>query len=168
PLFEIARVIGEKSKDKNPFFDTLFNFKDFHVLQQITDTGEKIKTAGKPSFSIPRSEDTNTLFDFEVNITYGTVILCPKYNRSAVSEKTVHRCCEYFLNILNKYISAPEGSVGNEDILPLEERENMLYFFNDTAAPYSREKTMHQLFEEQVSRSPEAAALIDRDGSLQW
>jgi surfactin family lipopeptide synthetase A len=69
PLFEIAIIIGEKSKDKNPIFDTLFNFKDFHIYLRAGSTNEKKTTTGREIFSIPRSEDTNTLFDFEIDIT---------------------------------------------------------------------------------------------------
>ena len=34
------------------------------------------------------------------------------------------------------------------------EREQVLYGFNDTAVEYPRDKLIHQLFEEQVSRHP--------------
>ncbi|MCX6584319.1 MAG: condensation domain-containing protein, partial [Candidatus Aminicenantes bacterium] len=153
-LFEIAAAIGEKSKDRNPIFDTLFNFMDFHILREANaadPAGKKEKTrpsdAERKTSFVESHQDTNTLFDFEVNITRGTVILCPKFNRSAISDETVKRCCGYFLNILQKYISDPDGVVRNDDILSTEEKEQVLYHFNDTAAPYGREKTMHQLFE---------------------
>ncbi|MCP5109038.1 MAG: hypothetical protein GY950_36985, partial [bacterium] len=34
PLFEIARAIGEKNNERNPIFDTPFNFMDFFVIHQ--------------------------------------------------------------------------------------------------------------------------------------
>jgi amino acid adenylation domain-containing protein len=45
-------------------------------------------------------------------------------------------------------------------LLTLEEREQLLHGFNATAAAYPRERLIHELFEEQVSRTPEAVALI--------
>jgi amino acid adenylation domain-containing protein len=170
-LFEIAVAIGEKSKDRNPIFDSLFNFMDFHIFRQVKplvqEQKEKEDRGREPVF-VSNSQDTNTLFDFEVDITRGTVRLCPKYNCSAISDETVKRCCGYFLNILQKYIEEPDGIVSNDAILSSEEKEQVLYQFNDTAVPYSREKTMHQLFEEQVLRSPARAAVFDRDGVVQW
>ncbi|HLP73030.1 MAG TPA: amino acid adenylation domain-containing protein, partial [Bacteroidales bacterium] len=168
-LFEIAAAIGEKSKDRNPIFDSLFNFMDFHILRQAKAVEqEEQENSGKSQVFVINSQDTNTLFDFEMDITQGTVRLCPKYNRSAISDDTVKRCCGYFLNILQKYITEPEGIVRNDEILSTQEKEQVLYRFNDTAAPYGREKTMHQLFEEQVSRAPGRVAVIDRDGILAW
>ncbi|MCX6584811.1 MAG: amino acid adenylation domain-containing protein, partial [Candidatus Aminicenantes bacterium] len=157
-LFEIAAAIGEKSKDRNPIFDSLFNFMDFHIFRQVkpVEQEEQAKSQqvasrsqdkGRGPVFIGNSQDTNTLFDFEVDITRGTVGLFPKYNRSAIGDETVKRCCGYFLTILEKYISDPDGVVRNDDILSTEEKEQVLYHFNDTAAPYGREKTMHQLFE---------------------
>ncbi|HLP58731.1 MAG TPA: AMP-binding protein, partial [Candidatus Deferrimicrobium sp.] len=182
-LFEIAAAVGEKNKDRNPIFDSLFNFMDFHIFRAAKPLEENKENQEDPSIIkkeanpqtdtkktlfIENHQDTNTLFDFEVNITRGTVMLCPKYNRSAISDETVQRCCGYFLNILQKYIEEPDGSVRNGAILSNEEKEQLLYHFNDTAAPYSSEKTIHQLFEEQVSRTPERIAVIDRDGVLAW
>ncbi|WP_155252306.1 AMP-binding protein, partial [Paenibacillus polymyxa] len=40
--------------------------------------------------------------------------------------------------------------------------------FNGTAAPYPREKTIHQLFEEQVERTPEHPAALYKDRQLTY
>jgi amino acid adenylation domain-containing protein len=44
------------------------------------------------------------------------------------------------------------------NIVPGDECNLVTKRFNDTGAPYPREKTLHQLFEEQVRRAPEAVA----------
>ncbi|MGE5340609.1 MAG: amino acid adenylation domain-containing protein [Candidatus Omnitrophota bacterium] len=44
-----------------------------------------------------------------------------------------------------------------------EERRRILYEFNDTTAAFPAEKTLHQLFEEQVSRTPDHIALAGAD-----
>ncbi|MCP4213713.1 MAG: amino acid adenylation domain-containing protein, partial [bacterium] len=46
-------------------------------------------------------------------------------------------------------------------ILPEEEKQQILYKFNDTAADYPREKTIHQLFAQQVEKTPDSIALTD-------
>ncbi|MCU0286403.1 MAG: amino acid adenylation domain-containing protein, partial [Acidobacteria bacterium] len=166
PLFEIALAIGEKNKDRNPIFDTLFNFTDFHSYHQIeiTESGRDILEKMSPYRSLIGRFDTNTLFDFELDITSGDFFLHPKYNAQVISDYMVKKCCTYFINILEKYINSPDSLARRDDILPLEEKENLLHHFNDTAAPYSREKTMHQLFEEQVLKTKDRTAVIDSDG----
>ncbi|NLL66789.1 MAG: AMP-binding protein, partial [Clostridiaceae bacterium] len=47
-------------------------------------------------------------------------------------------------------------------------RKKVLYDFNDTYADYPREKTIHQLFEEQVERTPDNIALVFEDKKLTY
>ncbi|HLP47901.1 MAG TPA: amino acid adenylation domain-containing protein, partial [Candidatus Kapabacteria bacterium] len=172
PLFEIALAIGEKGKDRNPIFDTLFNFTDFHSYRQLEmeesdksnkrDNGTTQKDNNSPS--IEGQFDTNTLFDFELDITSGSLLIHPKYNAQVISHEMVKKYCVYFVNILEKYINSSDTLACRNEILPLAEKENLLYHFNNTTAPYSREKTMHQLFEEQVFKTQDNTAIIDVDG----
>src|SRR3954453_2367355 len=53
-------------------------------------------------------------------------------------------------------------------ILPQAEREQLLYRFNDTAVRYPQEKLIHELFEYQVSRTPDAVALSFEDQPLTY
>ncbi|HLP57760.1 MAG TPA: amino acid adenylation domain-containing protein, partial [Candidatus Deferrimicrobium sp.] len=166
PLFEIALLAGEKNKDRNPFFDTLFNFTDFHLYRELdidqNDGGTANEKEDLPV--VEGHQDTNTLFDFEVDITSGNLFIHPKYNVQVISDEMVKKCCVYFVNILEKYIAFPDSLARRDDILPLEEKENILYHFNDTRKDYSREKTMHVLFEEQVIKTKDRTAVIDIDG----
>ncbi|HLP61915.1 MAG TPA: amino acid adenylation domain-containing protein, partial [Candidatus Deferrimicrobium sp.] len=166
PLFEIAFLIGEKNKDRNPIFDTLFNFTDFHVYRQAyMDEDNSGKAFDKNDFPAVQGHlDTNTLFDFEVDITSGRFSIHPKYNAQVISDNMVKKCCIYFVNILEKYINDPDSPARRDDILPLAEKENLLQWFNDTQADYSREKIMPMLFEEQVLKTPDNSAVIDVDG----
>ncbi|HLP59024.1 MAG TPA: condensation domain-containing protein, partial [Candidatus Deferrimicrobium sp.] len=165
PLFEIALLIGEKSRDRNPIFDTLFNFTDFHIYRQAEMDGSGSGMARENNSRVIEGQlDTNTLFDFEVDITSGNLLIHPKYNVQVISDEMVKKCCVYFVNILEKYIDSPDNLARRDDILPLEEKENILYHFNDTRKDYSREKTMHVLFEEQVIKTKDRTAVIDIDG----
>ena len=44
----------------------------------------------------------------------------------------------------------------------------ILYDWNDTDAEYPEDKTIHQLFEEQVDRTPDAIAVVFEDQSLTY
>ncbi len=168
PLFEIARVIGEKSKDKNPIFDTLLNYRDFHVVKDILIGPIKPVAEAKPILTIPRSEDTNTLFDFEVDVTRDRLLLEPKFRALVMDSRTVEKSCLYFERIILQFINHPDALMSKNAIIPDAEKLQLLYEYNRTETPYASHKTMHQLFEEQVLRTPERVAVIDKDGIYQW
>ncbi|HLP46686.1 MAG TPA: amino acid adenylation domain-containing protein, partial [Candidatus Kapabacteria bacterium] len=165
-LFEIALLLDEKNKDRNPFFDTLLNFTDFHLYRELdTDENIRITENNKQNFpTVELHQDTNTLFDFEVDITTGSLLIQPKYNVQVISDYVIKKCCIYFVNILEKYINEPDSIAHRDDILPLTEKEDLLRHFNDTRAAYSREKTMVLLFEEQVLKTQDNTAVIGGNG----
>ena len=53
--------------------------------------------------------------------------------------------------------------IGETAVAGLRERQQFLVQFNNTARAYPREKCVHQLFEKQVERSPEAIAVVSKD-----
>jgi amino acid adenylation domain-containing protein/FkbH-like protein/thioester reductase-like protein len=63
---------------------------------------------------------------------------------------------------------APHTTALSLPILPHDERYRMLEMFNATHMPYPQEKLIHQLFEEQVERTPHATAVICRDQYLTY
>ncbi len=54
------------------------------------------------------------------------------------------------------------------DIIAEEERKTLLYEFNDTKVDYPKEKTIHQLFQEQVERTPENIAVVFENQQLTY
>ena len=48
------------------------------------------------------------------------------------------------------------------------ERRQLLVEWNDTAADYPRDQCIHQLFEEQVERTPDAVAVVFEDRQLTY
>jgi len=72
----------------------------------------------------------------------------------------IKRMSQYFATILSAVIADKQMKVVEIDILSKDEREKILNEFNDPSADYPRDKTLHQLFEEQVIKTPDNVALI--------
>jgi amino acid adenylation domain-containing protein len=62
----------------------------------------------------------------------------------------------------------PQRQARNLSVLPPAERQQVLVGFNDTAADYPAECLIHQLFEDQVARQPDAIALVYEDRQLSY
>ncbi|HEX3048878.1 MAG TPA: amino acid adenylation domain-containing protein, partial [Bacillota bacterium] len=77
--------------------------------------------------------------------------------------RTAERFLEYYLNILECIALNPEVSLSDIEMVSERERKQLLYELNDTAADYPKHKTIQELFEEQVERTPERIAVIFED-----
>ena len=58
--------------------------------------------------------------------------------------------------------------IGETAVAGMRERQEFLSRFNNTTRAYPREKCVHQLFEKQVERSPEAIAVVSKDRQLTY
>ena len=82
------------------------------------------------------------------------------------------RVCAYMRTALESLVEAlekePDRAVYTLDVMPSAEREQILSKFNDTAVEYPARKCVHELFEEQVEKTPGATALVFEDISLTY
>jgi amino acid adenylation domain-containing protein len=89
-----------------------------------------------------------------------------EYSTDLFDESTVRLLLERWTTLLPGVAKRPEAHL---DALPfLGERERMLLAgWNDTTRPYP-EATLHELFEHQVERTPDATALVSGDDRLSY
>src|SRR6266545_1647285 len=82
------------------------------------------------------------------------------------------RMCGYMQQALESLVTtlekAPETPVRELEILPPEERQLLLEEWNATETEYPSHQSVHQLFEEQVRKSPDAVAVVCGDESLSY
>ncbi|WP_457811679.1 AMP-binding protein [Sinorhizobium meliloti] len=82
------------------------------------------------------------------------------------------RVCGYMQQVLEQLAEAlehaPNRPVRDLDILPAAERTYLLEDLNRTAADYPSERCIHELFEQQVRRAPEAVALVHEEERLSY
>jgi amino acid adenylation domain-containing protein len=71
-------------------------------------------------------------------------------------------------SLVNALERAPQTPALALSILPLTERRQLIDLFNATEAFYPREKLLHELFEEQVARAPNAVAVAHEGQSLTY
>ncbi|KAF9343006.1 hypothetical protein BGX26_006442, partial [Mortierella sp. AD094] len=82
------------------------------------------------------------------------------------------RICGYMQETLKSLVDAldhtPNMRVRDLEIIPVDERETLLHSWNATDIVYPDHICMHQMFEEQVSRSPEAVAVVFEDRKISY
>ncbi|NUX59572.1 AMP-binding protein, partial [Paraburkholderia youngii] len=90
------------------------------------------------------------------------------YATALFEESTVRRQRDYLLALLRAMVADAGQPVERIDILPAAERGYLLEELNRTEAAYPSERCIHELFEAQVRRAPEAVALVHENERLSY
>lgn len=90
----------------------------------------------------------------------GRFIVDYDYLSPMFSAKEVSYIHDHLLNILNNGLRDPERKLYQVDLLSQEERERILYRFNDTARHFPGNETAPEMFARWAARQPGAPALL--------
>ncbi|MGY3533172.1 amino acid adenylation domain-containing protein [Bradyrhizobium sp. USDA 4452] len=125
-----------------------------------------------PGLSIEAaSEEIDQIeFDLELSLNeHGRKIAGTLGYATALFDRaTIERQRGYLLALLRAMAADAGQVIGRIDILPADERSYLLEELNRTAAPYPSERCIHELFEAQVQKAPEAVALVCEDQRLSY
>ncbi|HEU0080160.1 MAG TPA: amino acid adenylation domain-containing protein, partial [Longimicrobiaceae bacterium] len=81
---------------------------------------------------------------------------------------TIRRMLGHFGRILEQVAADPDRRLSSLELLGEDERRQVVEEWNRTDAAYPAELCIHQLFEAQAERTPDAAAVTDDAGSLTY
>ncbi|SFX17664.1 amino acid adenylation domain-containing protein [Thermoactinomyces sp. DSM 45891] len=90
------------------------------------------------------------------------------YMDGLFDRQTMERMAEHFQVVLRQIMSRPDELVQNLDILPEWEKQLTLFQFNQTEQAFPKDKTVYQLFVEQVKASPSMNAVVFQDESITY
>ncbi|WP_445172954.1 amino acid adenylation domain-containing protein [Microcoleus sp.] len=82
------------------------------------------------------------------------------YSADLFDEATITRMIGHFQTLLESIVANPEERIANLQYLSAQERYDLLVECNNTQADYPQDLCIHQLFEMQADRTPDAVALV--------
>ncbi len=91
-----------------------------------------------------------------------------EFNARLFNKNEIEKFGEYFVNILNVVTENPEIKLCEIDMLSEEEEKGILIDFNNNKAEYPKDKTIYELFEEQVERTPDNIAVEYEEKKLTY
>ncbi|HSN87986.1 MAG TPA: AMP-binding protein, partial [Thermoanaerobaculia bacterium] len=179
PLVDIAGIVGARESAQNPIFDTLLNFMDFHLIEEIRenvlfrtmtgqDSGQDSGQSARELPDLQSDEMTNTLFDLEVSATPANPFLRLKYLPRHFEAADIERALALYDRILETLAGDLDAPLAAQALLSEEERGQLVASYNDTARAYPRERPLHDFFEEQAARAPERLAVQGGGSSLTY
>ncbi|MCZ8026906.1 MAG: amino acid adenylation domain-containing protein, partial [Microcystis sp. M53603_WE2] len=90
----------------------------------------------------------------------GEIEPCWQYNTDLFEAVTIERMAKHFVRLLNSIVLNPQQPIFQLSMLTEVEQRQLLFDWNNTQADYPLDKCIHQLFEEQVERTPNAVAVV--------
>ncbi|NEO16390.1 MULTISPECIES: non-ribosomal peptide synthetase [unclassified Moorena] len=83
-----------------------------------------------------------------------------EYSADLFDAKTIHRWARQFICLLESIVTNPEQQIAFLPLLTGEETHQLLVQWNNNFTDYPQYKCIHQLFEEQVQRTPDSVAVV--------
>ncbi|SFJ92543.1 AMP-binding enzyme, partial [Paenibacillus sp. UNC496MF] len=126
------------------------------------------RDAMKSKWLFNGAESNELAFHIEQNVNTGTFFILLDYLQDLFSAEEGRRILTYLLTTLKDFLSHPEKSIAELEILPQEEQRQLLVDFNATKAEYPRDKTIHELFEAQAEQTPDNVAVVFGEARLTY
>ncbi|MDO8955135.1 MAG: amino acid adenylation domain-containing protein [Gammaproteobacteria bacterium] len=152
----------EQDLSRHPLFQVMFGVQNFGQETTSQDALFKPMTlldvyeVAKFDLSLFINEGQEGLLG---NINYAT---------SLFEEETIVWLTKHYVHLLNTVIEKQDAPISEISILLPEEYQQIVYDWNQTDKPYPNDKTIHQLFEEQVEKTPQNIALVFESQQLTY
>jgi Condensation domain len=164
PLAQIQSWAGFNQS----LFDVIFVFENYPLGEDIAITESSLKISNVKGIE-------KTEYPLTIAIGSGKQLhLCLSYQTKHFNEELIKRLTKHIRQVLQN-ISCKQGasysaaqSIDTLSLLSSQEQRQLLIEWNDTNTDYpeAKDKTIAELFEEQVTRSPNNIAVVYEDQEL--
>ncbi len=159
----VEKLDIKKEKNRNPLFDVMFsveNFEDDNLILGDLKLSRYDIECDICKFDI--------LLDvFQDNLDEKDVVLNFNFNTSIYKKETIMRLSEHFINIIKVVIKDLNINIKDIDVVNDSEK-NLVREFNMVNARHIEAKTIHELFEEQILKTPNQVAVRSENTSLTY
>ncbi|OLT58220.1 non-ribosomal peptide synthetase [Moorena bouillonii] len=162
----VEKLKVERDSSRSPLFQACFLLQKFLESQdqpKVFFSREKtlMKWAGLEveAFVLDQYEGQYDLL-LEMYEDDSSLVGFLKYNADLFYEQTIARMVGHFQNLLEGIVNDPQQRVTVLPLMTEPELDQILVEWNNTKTDYPKDKCIHQLFEEQVEKSPDAVAVV--------
>lgn len=158
-LVEVLRPLRDLSR--NPVFQAMFTFQNmpltYAVPPELSSTLISIDNGtSKVDLTLSLAERNSHLNGFF------------EYSTDLFDRITIERMAGHFQTLLEGIVADPDQAISSLPLLTEAERYQLLVEWNDTAAGFPKDSRIHELFEAQVERTPDAVAVEFEGKSLTY
>ena len=151
----VEKLKVNRDASRNPLFDVMFVLQNMEMeMTQLEIPGINLKPY--PYENRTSKFDMTLIAEEKNKKLYFALEYCTKLFK----QETILRFIQYFKKIVNDILQKPGREILEMEIITGEEKKQVLYDFNETDDEYPGDKTIRQLFVQQVKRTPDNIALV--------
>jgi len=181
PFNELVEQLNPpRVHNRSPYFQNLFVFQNARGATDVLTLmvgggssqgattvfwgGHEVAYWDKPPL------DRGAAVDLVLQATeFGKEILTSfAYASPLFSKETIERWVGYWVRLLEGMVADQSQEVGRIDMVDDAERHRVVEEWNATAAEYPQDKCIHELFEAQAERTPDAVAVVHEEQRLTY
>src|SRR5581483_4186962 len=157
----VEELQPERSLSHNPLFQVLFSLQNA-PRQAFELAGLQVRAM--------ESNNAAAKFDLSLFLVENPEGIRGRleYNTDLFDAVTVKRMLRHYQALLEAAVANPEMPVAELPLLSSDERQQLVREWNSTEFDYPRHLCLHELFEQQAERSPDAIACMHGDQQLSY
>src|SRR5882724_1270121 len=173
----VERLQPGRNASWAPLFQVMFVLHKAHLLNAegvssfaLGEAGARMRLGDLLLESISL-EQRIAQFDLTLLVTEneeeGNIGASLQYNTDLFEAETIHRLVGHFRMLLTSIVAAPHERLSDLQLLTGEDRHQLLVEWKDTHRVYDP-RCLHEMFEEQVRRTPERVAVVAQEAELSY
>ncbi|MDR9801483.1 lichenysin non-ribosomal peptide synthetase LicA [Bacillus paralicheniformis] len=154
PFEELIEKLNiQRDMSRNPLFDAVFSMRNAD-LKDLSMEGITLKPY---DFAHQTAKFDLTLTAAEED---GLLVFEMEYNTALFKHESIERWRGYWVNLLEAVAENPDARLSELSLLDEAEKRRIVQNWNETRLAVPEDKTVHELFEAQVLRTPDRGAAV--------
>jgi amino acid adenylation domain-containing protein len=167
-MYPFIRLVEDLNLRSDPGRNVIFD-----VMLFLQNNGEKVNKQELKQEEIDAITDRGyRASKFDINVAIQEINDCVSldvtFNPDVYDRDMVEGLIKHYKQLLNALLENPEEKISQIEYLSPKEKYDLLQFNNIEDINYPKNKTIVELFEEQVSKTPDNTALVFKDKKLTY
>ena len=158
----VEAVVKQRDLSRSPLTQVQFVFRNTPEVPELR-LGDVVMELEEYEQTVSKLDITFYVTENESGLTCSV-----EYSTDLYRAETIRKMIDHYKVLLSSIIAHPQNRVSTLPLLTRGEKDELLLEFNNNKAGYPTNKTIIDLFEEQVSKTPQATAVIFEDKPLSY
>jgi len=165
----VEQLDANRDLSRPPLFQVAFTWQKHRWYETASNlSGEQGKYLSMKPYSSGLQRGSVLDLNLQIEEAGTSLVANWQYNTDLFDAATISRMAGHFQTLLEAIVANPEQCVAQLPLLTEAERNQLLVEWNNTRTEYPQDKCIHQLFEEQVERTPDNVAVVFEDQKLTY